>query len=93
MDPREFHRGAASMRNTGSGTAIFLIDERYEKRNIQEKLSSWILSKLRLYDSFPQLEEELAYFFEQCQVKANNPDNNSSEIKESDKPDNINRPI
>ena len=76
-----------------SGTALFLIDERYDKRNIQEKLSSWILAKLRVYDNLPQLEEELKYFFEKCDVDANSLDNALPESAKSDPPGDSSRGI
>ena len=51
------------IRHQSDYASIFLIDERYEKQMINNKLSKWIKSRLRNYEKFDALEDDLRTFF------------------------------
>jgi Rad3-related DNA helicase len=51
------------IRHQNDYAAIFLIDERYEAPTNHTKLSKWIRDKLRKYDQFDSLNNDLNTFF------------------------------
>ena len=57
------------IRHQSDYASIFLIDGRYEKQIINNKLSKWIKSRLRNYEKFDALEDDLRTFFTQNELR------------------------
>lgn len=57
------------IRHQNDYASIFLIDERYDKHNIKDKLSKWIKERLRTFPKFEELEDDLKTFFRENEIR------------------------
>ena len=51
------------IRHIDDYSSIFLIDERYQAEHINKHLSKWVRDRMRHYNSFEQMEDDLKQFF------------------------------
>jgi len=57
------------IRSKNDYSSIFLIDERYQAEHINKHLSKWIRDRLRVYQNYDMMEEDLKTFFLENQLK------------------------